>query len=102
MDGKKNKQFDPAATTTTGAASAAVNRRASENNKASEPSERERLLLERIDKLEQRLAELESRSAVKPANESVQPVLATTGTASPMASAKQMIRKWKRPLRRPG
>jgi hypothetical protein len=88
MDGDKNKRVVAAAPGTTGAASTAVNGSASENNKASEPSERERLLLERIDKLEQRLSELESRSAVKPASESVQPGLTTTAAASMTASAK--------------
>lgn len=86
-DGNKNKQVVAAAASTTGAASAAVNS-ASENNKASEPSERERLLQERIDKLEQRLADLESRSAVKPAGEAVQPSLTAIPAASPAVSPK--------------
>jgi len=79
----KTKQ-EVTAPSTNGTASATVNASASVINKASDPSERERLLLERIDKLEQRLAELESRSAVKP----VPPVTTTTATASPTASAK--------------
>jgi len=88
MEGGKNKQVVAAAPGTTSAASTPVNGIASENDKALEPGERERLLLERIDKLEQRLSELESRSAVKPANESVQPGLTTTAAASPTAFAK--------------
>ena len=88
MDGNKTRQAVVTATGTTGAFSTAVNGSASENNKASEPSERERLLLERIEKLEQRLAGLESRSAVKPASESVQPADVTKATSSPTALAK--------------
>ncbi|HXI90110.1 MAG TPA: outer membrane beta-barrel protein, partial [Blastocatellia bacterium] len=88
MDGAKTKQVVAAAPGVSGTASTAVNGSPSENNKGSEPSERERLLLERIEKLEQRLAGLESRSAVKPANDSVQSVLTTTAAASPTASAK--------------
>src|SRR5712691_3565351 len=88
MDGNKTRQVVAAAPSTTSVAPTAVNGSASENDEASEPGERERLLLERIEKLEQRLAGLESRSAVKPANGLVQPVLTTTPATSPPASAK--------------
>jgi putative OmpL-like beta-barrel porin-2 len=66
MDGNKTKQVAAVAPGTTSAGATAASANPSENNKGSELSERERLLLVRIDKLEQRLAELESRSAVKP------------------------------------
>jgi len=82
MNGNKTKQVDAASPGATGTASTSVNGSASENNKASEPGERERLLLERIDKLEQRLAELESRREVKPAAEPSRPASTTAPIAA--------------------
>jgi len=69
IDSNKTKQIaGVVATGTTSAASTAASGTSAENNKASELTDRERLLLERIDKLEQRLADLESRSAAKPSD----------------------------------
>jgi hypothetical protein len=68
MADNKTKQVAAVAPGTTGAATTAVSGLSPENNKASESSERERLLLERIDKLERRLGELESRSGGKPSD----------------------------------
>jgi hypothetical protein len=87
MDRKRNTQLVDVVTGASVAASTAVKSDASDKN-ASVPGERERLLLERIDKLEHRLAELESRSAAKPANEPLQPALTGTASASPTSSAK--------------
>ncbi|MEK6299169.1 MAG: porin [Acidobacteriota bacterium] len=82
MDGNGTKQVVAAAPGTTGAASAAVKSSSSDSNNASELSERERLLVERIDKLEQRLAELESRREVKPAAEPSPPASTTAPIAA--------------------
>lgn len=48
---------------------------------SSEPAERERMLVERIEKLERRLAELESRSEAQTVRAPLQP--ASTGVAAP-------------------
>ena len=88
IDSNKGKKAVAAAPGTTGQASTAVQSVSSYSDKVSEVSERERLLHYRIDKLEQKLARLESSSAVKPADESVQPVLTTPEIASPTALAK--------------
>lgn len=77
----KTRQAIAAAPRTTGAASSPVNGSASENNKASEPCERERLWLERIDRLEQTLAELESLREGKPVAEPSSPASTTTPIA---------------------
>jgi hypothetical protein len=50
-------------------------------------TERERLLLDRVEKLEQRLAELEARGAPKPAPVSPGPSPAATASVNPSASA---------------
>src|ERR1700738_1206469 len=84
MDGNKTKQVDTAAASITGAASGAVNGNASENNKTSEPSERERMLLDRIEKLEHRLADLETRNSPKAA----ETALANGTGAGPSAVAR--------------
>jgi hypothetical protein len=52
-------------------------------NRASEITERERLLLDRIEKLELRLAELESRTAAKETAQPAQPFPAKTVTVQP-------------------
>jgi hypothetical protein len=84
MDGSRTKQVEAAATNTTGGASRAVNGNASENNKASVPSERERMLLDRIEKLEHRLADLETRNSTK----ATETALANGTDAGPSAVAK--------------
>jgi hypothetical protein len=56
------------------------------SNTSSEPSEREKMLLERIDKLEKRLADLESRTPAKPAGDLAQ-AAANVSTAKPGADA---------------
>jgi len=81
MAGNKTKQVAAVAPGTTSAASTAVSGNASDNNKPSELSERERMLLDRIDKLEQRLADLESRSSAKPSG-AVQPASANIASSS--------------------
>src|SRR6267142_1709286 len=65
MADNKTKQVVAVAPGTTGAAPIPVSETASDN-KPSELTDRERLLLDRIDKLEHRLADLESRSTAKP------------------------------------
>lgn len=65
---------------TTSAATTAASGSSSENDKGSELTDRERLLLERIDKLEHRLADLESRSGTR-TTEGAPPTLANS-TAS--------------------
>jgi len=76
----KTKQMTAVARAATGAATTAVSG-SSSDNKASELSDRERLLLERIDKLELRLAELESRSAAT-APDATQPAIANMAAKS--------------------
>ena len=65
MAGDKTKQVVAVAPGTTGTPRIPASGTSS-YDKASDSTDRERLLLDRIDKLEQRLADLESRSAVKP------------------------------------
>ncbi|MFY9607313.1 MAG: porin [Blastocatellia bacterium] len=81
MDGNKPKQV-VAAATTTGPASTAVKSGSCDSNNAPEPGERERLLMERIDRLEQRLAELETRREGRPAAEQPQAASTTTPIAA--------------------
>jgi putative OmpL-like beta-barrel porin-2 len=56
------------------------------SNTLSEPGEREKMLLERIDKLEKRLADLESRTPAKPAGDLAQ-ADANVPTAKPAADS---------------
>ena len=88
VNGNQTKPVVAASRGTDGAGSTVLNEGSSDNHKAADAGERERLLLERISKLEQRLTELESRSVVIPSNEPVQPSLATTAAVSPTLSTK--------------
>src|ERR1700682_1200441 len=49
---------------------------------SSEPSEREKMLLERIEKLEKRLSDMESRDAVKASADPAQPNASGVATAT--------------------
>ena len=77
----KTKRVAAVAPGTISAASTAASGSSSENNKASELTEREQLLLDRIDKLEQRLADLESRSGTR-ATEGAQPTPANIAASN--------------------
>ncbi|HSB10952.1 MAG TPA: porin [Blastocatellia bacterium] len=54
-----------------------------------ESAERERMLLDRIERLERRLAELESRSAAKPASTVMRPIESKTDGASAVLKAER-------------
>ena len=78
VDDHKPRQV---AATTTGVPTTAV-KSGSSDSTASGPGERERLLLERINRLERRLAELETRREVKPAGKPSQ----AASTPAPIAA----------------
>ena len=87
VDGSKTRKVAAVAPGTTGSGSQTV-KSGSPDNTDSGSRERERMLLERIEKLERRLAELESRSAIKPPNEPAQPLATTTDKDSLPTSPK--------------